>query len=101
LPQTWKALKEKGPKGFSNCSPKGNKVEDKANWLVKHWPIILVAGTMVIWGVRLEERLAYHLGQPYHDGMRSALEDLIEIKAELRFLREDVQEVKAKVSGSD
>lgn len=71
--------------------------EEKAGWVIRHWPILVLAGTMVAWGVRLEERLSNHLALPYHDGMRQQRDDLIEIKAELRFLREDVLEVRKKL----
>ena len=63
-------------------------------WPAKHLPIILVAVAGIAWGVRLEESMSHHLALPYHDGMRQQREDLIEIKAELRFLREDVIEMK-------
>ncbi len=55
---------------------------------------MLVAVAGIAWGVRLEERMSHHLTLPYHDGMRQQRDDLIEIKAELRFLREDVIEMK-------
>lgn len=67
-------------------------------WLAKHLPIILVAVAGIAWGVRLEERMSHHLTLPYHDGMRQQREDLIEIKAELRFLREDVLEMKKSLT---
>ena len=67
-------------------------------WLAKHLPIILVAVAGIGWGVRLEERMSHHLTLPYHDGMRQQREDLIEIKAELRFLREDVLEMKKSLT---
>tara|TARA_Y100000593_G_scaffold10276_2_gene18636 strand:+ start:2187 stop:2414 length:228 start_codon:yes stop_codon:yes gene_type:complete len=68
------------------------------NWLLKHLPVMLVAIAGIGWGVRLEERMTNHLTLPYHDGMRQQRDDLIEIKAELRFLREDVLELKKVVS---
>lgn len=68
------------------------------NWLIKHLPVIVVASAGIAWGVRLEERMTNHLSLPYHDGMRQQRDDLIEIKAELRFLREDVLELKKVVS---
>jgi hypothetical protein len=55
-----------------------------------------VAG--LAWGVRLEERMSYHLIRPYHDGMQSSRDDLILIKAELRFIREDISELKQSLS---
>jgi len=76
-------------------------VEEKANWVVKHWPIILVAATMVAWGVRLEERLAYHVALPYHGQMQETRDDLVQIKTELKFLREDVQEIKQLSGGNN
>ena len=63
-------------------------------WLLRHLPLLLVAVAGIAWGVRLEERLTHHLGLRYHEGMQDARDDLIEIKAELRYLREDVQEIK-------
>ena len=66
--------------------------------LLKHWPVIVVAIAGLAWGVRLEERMTNHLALPYHDGMRQQRDTLIEIKAELRFLREDVIELKKVVS---
>ena len=68
------------------------------SWVLKHLPVILVAIAGIAWGVRLEERMPNHLALPYHDGMRQQRDDLIEIKAELRFLREDVLELKKVVS---
>ena len=68
------------------------------NWVLKHLPVILVAIAGIAWGVRLEERMTNHLGLPYHDGMRQQRDDLIEIKAELRFLREDVTEMKKSLT---
>ncbi len=66
-------------------------------WLVRHLPILVVAAGGIVWGVRLEERMGHHLTQPYHGGMRETHDSLIEIKAELRFLREDVQEIKTEM----
>ena len=69
--------------------------DDKSGkWLLRHLPLLLVAVAGIAWGVRLEERLTHHLGLPYHGGMRETRDSLIESKAELRFLREDVQELK-------
>ncbi len=62
--------------------------------MLRHLPIFMVAVAGIAWGVRLEERIQHHLRLPYHDGMRQQRDDLIEIKAELRYLREDVQELK-------
>mgnify|MGYP001289449776 CR=1 FL=1 len=67
-------------------------------WLVRHLPLFMVAVAGIAWGVRLEERIRHHLALPYHDGMRQQRDDLIEIKAELRFLREDMTEVKKQLS---
>lgn len=69
-------------------------MSEPGGWIVRHWAIVLVAATGIAWGVRLEERMTYHLSLPYHDGMREQRDDLIEIKAELRYLREDVLELK-------
>ena len=66
-------------------------------WLVRHWPILVVAAGGGAWGVRLEERMGHHLTQPYHSEMRETRDSLIEIKAELRYLREDVLELKKKM----
>ena len=66
-------------------------------WLVRHWPILVVAAGGIAWGVRIEERLGHHLAQPYHSEMRETRDSLIEIKAELRYLREDVLELKKKM----
>ena len=66
-------------------------------WLVRHWPILVVAAGGVAWGVRLEERMGHHLTQPYHSEMRETRDSLIESKAELRYLREDVLELKKKM----
>tara|TARA_R110002020_G_scaffold1536_4_gene6917 strand:- start:1030 stop:1257 length:228 start_codon:yes stop_codon:yes gene_type:complete len=66
-------------------------------WLVRHWPILVVAAGGIAWGVRLEERMGHHLTQPYHSEMRETRDSLIEIKAELRYLREDVLELKKKM----
>ena len=66
-------------------------------WLVRHWPTLVVAAGGVAWGVRLEERMGHHLTQPYHSEMRETRDSLIEIKAELRYLREDVLELKKKM----
>ena len=66
-------------------------------WLVRHWPILVVAAGGIAWGVRIEERLGHHLTQPYHSEMRETRDSLIEIKAELRYLREDVLELKKKM----
>jgi hypothetical protein len=65
---------------------------------LKHWPLIAVAVAGLAWGVRLEERMSYHLIRPYHDGMQSSRDDLILIKAELRFIREDISELKQSLS---
>jgi hypothetical protein len=67
-------------------------------WLLKHWPLIAVAVAGLAWGVRLEERMSYHLIRPYHDGMQSSRDDLILIKAELRFIREDILELKQSLA---
>ena len=67
-------------------------------WLLKHWPLIAVAVAGLAWGVRLEERMSYHLIRPYHDGMQSSRDDLILIKAELHFIREDISELKQSLS---
>jgi len=76
--------------------------EDQSRvWLVKNLPVILVAVAGIAWGVRLEERMSHHLTLPYHDGMRQQRDDLIEIKAELRFLREDVTEMKKRLAPSN
>ena len=56
---------------------------------------------MVAWGVRLEERLAYHLALPYHGQMQETRDDLVQIKTELKFLREDVQEIKQLSAGNN
>ena len=64
---------------------------------VRHWPILVVAAGGIAWGVRIEERLGHHLAQPYHSEMRETRDSLIEIKAELRYLREDVLELKKKM----
>jgi hypothetical protein len=66
-------------------------------WFVRHWPILVVAAGGIAWGVRIEERLGHHLAQPYHSEMRETRDSLIEIKAELRYLREDVLELKKKM----
>ena len=66
-------------------------------WLVRHWPIRGGAAGGIAWGVRLEERMGHHLTQPYHSEMRETRDSLIEIKAELRYLREDVLELKKKM----
>mgnify|MGYP003146414361 CR=1 FL=1 len=71
--------------------------EGSEKWLLRHLPLILVAVAGIAWGVRLEERLANHLKLPYHGGMRETRDSLIEIKAELRYLREDVQGLKAEM----
>lgn len=65
-------------------------------WLVRQWPILVVVAGGIAWGVRLEERLGNHLSQPYHSEMRETRDSLIEIKAELRYLREDVLELKKR-----
>ncbi len=67
-------------------------------WIIKHWPIIALAATGLAWGARLEERTSTHLARPYHDGMQSSRDDLIQIKAELRFLREDILELKQSLA---
>ncbi len=69
----------------------------KDGWFVRHWPILVVAAGGIAWGVRIEERLGHHLAQPYHSEMRETRDSLIEIKAELRYLREDVLELKKKM----
>jgi hypothetical protein len=67
-------------------------------WVLKQWPIIAIAATGLAWGARLEERTSSHLSRPYHDGMQSSRDDLIQIKAELRFLREDILELKQSLA---
>ena len=74
--------------------------EERVGWVLRNWPIIIVTGCGIAWGVRLEERLGNHLQLAYHDGMRQQRDELIEIKAELRFLREDVQELKKSLENS-
>ena len=70
------------------------------NWLLKNLPLVLVCVTGVAWGVRLEERMSHHLALPYHDCMQQTRDDLIQIKAELRFLREDMTELKKALGGA-
>ena len=67
-------------------------------WVLKQWPIIAIAATGLAWGARLEERTSSHLSRPYHDGMQSSRDDLILIKAELRFIREDISELKQSLN---
>jgi len=64
------------------------------NWVLKNLPLILCCVTGVAWGARLEERMASHLKLPFHEGMRQTREALIEIKAEVRYMRLDLQELK-------
>lgn len=71
--------------------------DEKGAWVARHLPILLVAIAGIGWGVRLEERSRNHIGLPYHNGMRETRDSLIEIKSELRFLREDVQELKKEM----
>tara|TARA_R100000734_G_C3294299_1_gene85686 strand:+ start:254 stop:487 length:234 start_codon:yes stop_codon:yes gene_type:complete len=75
--------------------------ELRQNWAMQNLPLIMVAVAGIAWGVRLEERMANHLSLPYHDGMRQQRDDLIEIKAELRFLREDVLELRENLTPRD
>jgi len=75
--------------------------ELRQTWAMQNLPLIMVAVAGIAWGVRLEERMANHLSLPYHDGMRQQRDDLIEIKAELRFLREDVLELRENLTPSD
>ena len=70
------------------------------NWLLKNLPLVLVCVTGVAWGVRLEARMSHHLALPYHDVMQQTRDDLIQIKAELRFLREDMTELKKALGGA-
>ena len=70
------------------------------NWLLKNLPLVLVCVTGVAWGGRREERMSHHLALPYHDGMQQTRDDLIQIKAELRFLREDMTELKKALGGA-
>jgi hypothetical protein len=42
--------------------------------------------------------MSSHLVRPYHDGMQSSRDYLILIKAELRFIREDISELKQSLS---
>lgn len=67
-------------------------------WVLKHWPIIAVAATGLAWGARSADRMTTHLSRPYHDGMQSSRDDLIQIKSELRFLREDISELKQSLA---
>ena len=75
--------------------------ELRQNWAMQNLPLVMVAVAGIAWGVRLEERMANHLSLPYHDGMRQQRDDLIEIKAELRFLREDVLELRKNLAPAD
>ena len=70
---------------------------DDKGWLARQLPILLVAIAGIAWGVRLEERSNHHISLPYHGGMTETRDSLIEIKSELRFLREDVQELKKEM----
>ena len=70
---------------------------DDKGWLARQLPILLVAIAGFAWGVRLEARSNHHIGLPYHGGMAETRDSLIEIKSELRFLREDVQELKKEM----
>ena len=71
------------------------------DWLVRHWPILTFAFAVVAWGVRLEERMNNHVVPPYHEGMRKGHNDLLEIKVEIRHIREDIQRLnKALENGS-
>ena len=67
-------------------------------WMLKNWPILTFAFAVVAWGVRLEERMNHHVKQPYHEGMRQSHDDLLEIKVEIRHIREDVQRLNAALS---
>mgnify|MGYP003681712785 FL=1 len=75
--------------------------ELRQNWAMQYVPLAMVAVAGIAWGARLEERMSHHLALPYHDGMRQQRDDLIEIKAELRFLREDVLELRKNLTPSD
>ena len=44
--------------------------------------------------------MSHHLALPYHDGMQQTRDDLIQIKAELLFLREDRTELKKALGGA-
>ena len=75
--------------------------ELRQTWAMQNLPLIMVAVAGIAWGARLEERMSHHLALPYHDGMRQQRDDLIEIKAELRFLREDVLELRENLAPRD
>ena len=78
----------------------GNDSQDDAGarWLIRHLPLVMVAVAGIAWGVRLEERIKNHLALPFHEGMNAQREDLIQIKTELRFLREDVAGLKTQLT---
>ncbi len=65
------------------------------DWLFRHWPVLTFSFAVVAWGVRLEERMNHHVVQPYHEGMRQSHDDLLEIKVEVRHIREDIKRLNA------
>tara|TARA_R110000824_G_scaffold19714_1_gene75756 strand:- start:772 stop:1014 length:243 start_codon:yes stop_codon:yes gene_type:complete len=63
-------------------------------WVARLMPLVLVLVAGVVWSVRLEGKIEHHHALPYHSGTQSAKDDLIAIKVELRWLREEMGEIK-------
>ena len=66
-------------------------------WVARWLPLVLVIVGGVVWSVRLEGKIEHHHSLPYHAGTQSANNDLIAIKVELRWLREEMGEIKVIV----
>ena len=63
-------------------------------WVLKWLPLTLAIVGGLVWLVRLEGKIEQHSVLPYHDGAKDAYEDLIAIKVELRYFREELGEIK-------
>ena len=62
---------------------------------VTRWlPLTLAIVGAIVWLVRLEGKIEHHHELPYHDGAKAAYDDLIAIKVELRYFREELGEIK-------
>lgn len=66
--------------------------------LVKYWPVLVVAAGCLIGFVRLEERFEAHLNTPWHQGMEKTNEQLVEINAELKHLRDVLNDLQKKMN---
>lgn len=62
--------------------------ERTEHWLVKHWPMIVVAAGLIAWGAKLENDMHHHKERPWHKGLDTHRDNLIQLQVELRHIRE-------------